>query len=183
MRKGIKSILWISIILVLISILLCICFKDSFDVNNFFSFSIIDVLSIIFTVLIGIILTYYISLQQKKGDILTKALDEFVESAEEALSAYCNVTNKDLTVEERLLILKYLQMARLNFAVIKKNEQKDKDFKEKVGELKNQLGVFTASLSGDSLVVGKKISIKEMNEAMSSFLAVKNNVIKMKLSL
>lgn len=160
---------------------------DITRVDDFYSFSIIDVVSVLSTIVIGTFLSYAISISFQKEEHVNAI-------AEEALSVLQNDfdtivqyldKNKGKTVTKpiRQQILAFQKTCDMDMNVLltvcksSKNTEKTKD------ELKNSRSNFSYKLTGDDIDIGKRINDGYIDACMDNYHFVKQSIFRFKVSL
>lgn len=112
----------VTIILVLAAIIVLPIFQIDFGFDSFFSFTIIDIATLLITVVLGFCVTYFVSVvvakRQRKHDVMNEVYEMYQESIKSIISKVYALKNQVLTKENRDWFLASFTAARNNFDIL-----------------------------------------------------------------
>ncbi len=161
MRKSFNILIGLLGILFLIVVILSVL-KWKMLKNTFFSYSFIDIVNFIATLLIGFFLTYIIAVplqkEIKEKDILSETIIEVQKDLAAIMEYLYKIKGQMITVQQREYILTLSKITDKDINFLKNMPFKNKVIAENISNIVKIRGDFSFILTGDNLVANQPIA-------------------------
>lgn len=185
MRKNYILILFSLGVLCIGTLIISLIWKD--EISSFFDFSLLDCVNFLATMIIGVAFSYTISVslqaETKKNTIYEESLSAASETARNIITYLENNSNKVITPEMRIHILAMFQILSADIGTYTLMCKNNNTLTNEQSELLKKRKNFNHVLTGDGLIVGKKVSEKYIYQNIKAFYDMQNCFFKCKLQL
>lgn len=176
----------VSILLVLIAILVLSILQIDFGLDSFYSFTIIDIATLLITVVLGFCVTYFVSVvvtkRQRKHDVMNEVYEMYQEAIKSIISKVYSLKNQVLSKEVRDWFLASFTATRNNFDILMTLY---KDEKIKIdSSFETSFSNFQETIISEDFIADKKVfDDLYVIRCMNAYSIAKRELFKTKLQL
>jgi hypothetical protein len=190
MKTGWKILLVVIFIVFPLSLIILACFKWTDVKENFFSFSIKDIITLVSTGYIGIVVMVVFSTisnnSRKRLEIISENITMFQTYLENVLTVFSNSQNTLINENSKGHILRSLRIAANEFTNINEFLKVEKNDKETIMLLeivKENLITFKQVITDKPSIKNYKVSEKDIQNATETHNKIRHNTQKIKMNL
>lgn len=154
---------------------------------SLFDFSIIDVMSLLTSVIIGFGLTYLVSVsfskESKKNEIIEESLTAIKDDFAYIMQQFMKLRNNMVTDNFRSFMLLVLKNVDKDIAILMRLCAKRNNMKQPVKALIKQRSDFNYLATGDNLTTGQVLSDTFIEECSKKYYLIKQTISQCKVEL
>lgn len=185
MRKSFKIIIFLlSLVLIIGAVFSLINIKHN---NSLFNFSIIEVMSLLTSVIIGFGLTYLVSItfskESKKNEIIEESLRDIKDDYNYLMQQFMKNRNNEITENFRNYVLIILKNIDKDISILMKLCSDKSHMKKSIKDLIKRRSDFNYISTGDMFSVGLKINDVYLEKCSEKYYFIKQTLSQCKLEL
>lgn len=186
MRKSFNVLIGFLLILFLIVVILSV-FKWNVLRSTFFSYSFIDIVNFVATLLIGFFLTYIIAVplqkEIKEKDILSEAIIEVQKDLATIMEYLYEIKGQVITVQQREYILTLSKIIDKDISFLKNMSFRNKVIEGNISNIVKIRGDFSYILTGDNLVVNQALPDVYLEACSLQYYQLKQQLMECRVNL
>ena len=186
MRRSFKIVLGL-LLVVLITGAIFIVFNIKQLNCSLFNFSIIDVMSLLTSVIIGFGLTYLISIsfskENKKNEIIEESLKDIKEDYAHLMQQLMKYRNIKVSDNFRKYILVVLKNIDKDISILMRLCSDKNHMKKSINNLIKKRSDFNYIVTGDMFLVGLEINDSYLEKCSEKYYLIKQSISQCKLEL